>query len=416
MLMFDIMHKNIMSPDRLAEMLKTDPERLRQFEASYAAHMFDDDDPCNIMSADSHRAADENGGICPPEVQGIISRIAAELSGSYRMYVYNGKHDHGIKEIRHSVSDAPVTEQEIKAFPEHLRAQLTGNMYTVQTKGPAYAHVLILLDMYLHAQTDSRKKTCYGMFRQGLDIMDLDPVLYQMLGKNPASMGNWIAPIADAVDLQDDLAIPETKILTVPLPILQLSRIDYEGLTRTTLDIVDRFCRDAFSLDENNDYFIKTGIFSSKYDFRNAHVHGAKEVREIGEYLLFITNQAVEMCGPLVKPHPFYGVATTNEWVVRRYIGNGSDNGTIYKGLPLRTEYRIFADFDTKEILGMSPYWEPGMMKARFDRNTSMADVHDAVAYRMAENRLMQTYDANKDRVRSDVQTLVNYSDLRLKP
>ena len=57
--------------------------------------------------------------------------------------------------------------------------------------------------------------------------------------------------------------------------------------TRATLDIVDEFCRQVFSLDETKEYFIKNGVYSSKYDFRNAHVKGAKEVRELGEYLLF---------------------------------------------------------------------------------------------------------------------------------
>ena len=39
---------------------------------------------------------------------------------------------------------------------------------------------------------------------------------------------------------------------------------------------------------EDKEYFIKTGTYSSKFDFRNARVSGPKEVRELGEYLLFI--------------------------------------------------------------------------------------------------------------------------------
>ena len=41
----------------------------------------------------------------------------------------------------------------------------------------------------------------------------------------------------------------------------------------------------AFGVNVDEQYFIKTGTYSSKYDFRNAVVKGAEEVRELGEYL-----------------------------------------------------------------------------------------------------------------------------------
>ena len=64
-------------------------------------------------------------------------------------------------------------------------------------------------------------------------------------------------------------------------------------LTPATLRIVDEFCYKAFELDPQKEYFIKTGTYSSKFDFRNAHVVGEREVNELGEYLLFIHYQAL---------------------------------------------------------------------------------------------------------------------------
>lgn len=49
-----------------------------------------------------------------------------------------------------------------------------------------------------------------------------------------------------------------------------------------------------------------------------------------------------------------YGAATTNEWVVREFIKDKENNPCIYKGLPLHTEYRVFIDADTKEVLGIN--------------------------------------------------------------
>ena len=48
---------------------------------------------------------------------------------------------------------------------------------------------------------------------------------------------------------------------------LQLSRLDYGRLTSGTMKVVDQFCFQVFDLDTTKDYFIKTGTFSSKFDF-----------------------------------------------------------------------------------------------------------------------------------------------------
>ena len=181
------------------------------------------------------------------------------------------------------------------------------------------------------------------------------------------------------------------------------------SLTPTTLQIVDNWAMQAFELDESKTYFIKTGTYSSKFDFRNAKVTGAKEVRELGEYLLFIHFQALQMASPLSKP-TIYGACTTTEWVVREYIEDKENNPCIYHGLPLHTEYRVFVDFDTDEILGINPYWDPEVMKTRF-ANGSDADTndmkHDYIIYRAHEETLMSRYEENKGKVLEHIQNML---------
>ena len=181
------------------------------------------------------------------------------------------------------------------------------------------------------------------------------------------------------------------------------------SLTPTTLQIVDNWAMRAFGLDENKTYFIKTGTYSSKFDFRNAKVTGAKEVRELGEYLLFIHFQALQMASPLSKPI-IYGACTTTEWVVREYIEDKENNPCIYHGLPLHTEYRVFVDFDTDEILGINPYWDPEVMKTRF-ANGSDADTndmkHDYIIYSAHEETLMRRYEENKEKVLEHIQNML---------
>ena len=254
-------------------------------------------------------------------------------------------------------------------------------------------------------------------------------VSYEILGRNRASIGHWFPAVKEAVDGQDFFKVPKTKIVKVPLPILQLTRMDYQELTRTTLDIVDRFCMEAFDLDEDKAYFIRTGTASSKFDHRNAKIQGAKEVRELGEYLLFIHHQQISLAYPMnvkkveedgtfvEKPVSVYGAGTTNEWCVREYIEDLDTPGNpcIYHGLPLRTEYRCFVDFDTDTVAGIFPYWEPGLMERSFMSGPEAGtpdNVHDGIVFHMHEDRLMERFHANKDRVMENMAALVPDIDL----
>lgn len=167
----------------------------------------------------------------------------------------------------------------------------------------------------------------------------------------------------------------------------------------------------AFGLELDKDYFIKTGTYSSKFDFRNCHVYGEKEVAELGEYLTFIQFQAFQMASPLSQPI-IYGVSTTNEWVVREFIPDKENNPVIYKGLPLHTEYRLFIDADTNQILGCSPYWDPEVMKKRFDEHRDGHDEHDAITYAIHEDTLMRRFNENKDMIVNRVKDLL--PDLQL--
>lgn len=168
----------------------------------------------------------------------------------------------------------------------------------------------------------------------------------------------------------------------------------------------------VFELDVNKKYFIKTGTYSSKFDFRNALVQGEKEVRELGEYLLFIHFQALQMASPMSKP-VIYGVSTTNEWVVREFIEDVENNPKIYKGIPLRTEYRFFVDFDTKKLLGVSPYWREDVMIRSFKMDPNVPHKkHYYVIYKTHEETLYKKYNDNVENLSNKVEELIQNMNL----
>lgn len=173
--------------------------------------------------------------------------------------------------------------------------------------------------------------------------------------------------------------------------------------------LASRVChltKQVFGLDEVKEYFVKTGTYSSKYDFRNAHVHGEREVRELGEYLLFIHNQALSMASFTSSPS-IYGVSTTTEWVVREFIKDKENAPMIYMGLPLHTEYRVFLDCDEDKVLCTVPYWDPEVMKKRFGHSSdsdSPHQRHDYVTYSAHEDVMMARYKANAPKVVAHIE------------
>ena len=132
---------------------------------------------------------------------------------------------------------------------------MTGFFMRRDIHEPAYKMIAYMYLKYL----ETGDKQYYYLFRQELDIQDLDNVMYEMIGTNPNSMGHWLPQLIAATKNNRFFKIPATAIVKVPITLLQLTRLDYEGLTPTTLQIVDRFCQKAFMLDESKGYFIKTG-------------------------------------------------------------------------------------------------------------------------------------------------------------
>lgn len=372
-------------------LLRTNELFLERFEAAYRDAKLKEVPSLNLFDANAKDIVRETRRVSSKKIDDIMGRIVEEL-----MAVYEGK----------ALPDNLVTNGEITLLPKEVRPQLTGTLAKVDVEEPSCYMLLYQYSRFLKETDPKQKMRSYHMFRQGLDILDLDSITYEMLGKNRNTMGYWFPKLQKALEGNTFFKVPETKIVKVPLPVLQLTRLDFFELTQTTRDIVNRFCMKAFNLDTSKKYFIKTGVTSSKYDFRNAKICSPKEVAEIGEYFLFLHFQASQMASPLSVP-VIYGAATTNEWVVREYIDDVENNLTIYHGLPLHTEFRVFVDCDKDIIMGIAPYWEPSVMKNKFEASDSLDMVHDYVSYCAHEPLLMKRYEENKERVQSEVEKIL---------
>ena len=392
--------------DKLAKAVQTNPELLAKFEQAYREQALgaDTGNLFDVSSKDFIKPAAENKTLEP-----IVNRIVQELTA--RTPVLHVLPDGTIRNEPPElpeITEKPVTNEDLNQIPLNIRPQLTGTLRKVDIGGkPSSMELMSLYQDYKKAH--GKKKTALGnLIRQGMEILDLDECLYELMSLNPNNISNWLPKIAEAVQKQDFLKLPETRLAKAPLPLLQLTRLDYGMLNTTTLSIVDKWAMRVFHLDVTKDYFVKTGIFSSKFNFRNAKVTGEQEVRELGQYLICIQNQAVCMAGPLTQPS-IVGAATTNEFAVREFIQDKEQNPCIYQGLPLHTEYRVFVDFDDQTVLGISPYWRGDVMTTRFNQGAEKSphDYHDYVVYKAHEETLNRRYAENQDKVLDAVKTLL---------
>lgn len=406
-----------LSLEEMAEILRTSPETLDAFEKSYKMNIIEGPPVSDDLFATSKKQAETvSRRTKAPELKPVISRSVNELLSETELLEWDGTN------LLHIDPCPPpegpwLTNEDLRKYPEDIRPQLTGRLISLDTTPGSAEALLFHYRAAKTAKTEKERRTAYWRFRQGLDILDLDPVLYAVLGQNPNSMGHWLPALVFALRAvpENELKIPKTKVMRVPIPVLQLARLDYASLRPATLAIVNRFCHKAFGLEDDKEYFVKTGIFSSKFDFRNAHVKGRKEVRELGEYLLYIHNRSVAMAGPLIKPAPIVGAAATREWVVREWIPDAESNPEIYMGLPLRTEYRVFVDCNKKTVLGAAPYWDPETMEKRFKAGAESGDprhIHDAAVYMAHRPVLMERYRKNLPRVLSAVNGMLPTLDL----
>lgn len=394
--------------DLVALLLKDNPERQREFENLYEQFEVDAEN-LNLFQQNAAKVIDKSDKflVLSESAETLVNQIVEELVSQTVFW----------DSLKGEVLPYPQPVQYLTDSKTFLSLQDKGlqfSGYFCKQDMPESSSKALLSQYKSYVKTGH--KIFYDLFRQGLDILDLDPFVYELLNHDPNTMSNWLFAIKEVVDQTNFFKIPRTRIIKVPLALLQSTRVyEYQDLSPLSLEIVNRYAQKVFELELEKDYFIKTGTFSSKFDFRNAKVTKGQEVSELGSYLWYIQHQANQMASPL-NNRVVYGVSSNNEWVVREFIDDKENNPTIYNGLSLHTEYRVFVDFDTEEVIGISPYWHPEVMKESFLDIGVSAPIqknHDYINYINHEETLIKRYEENKDLVVSEVLKLLK--DCKLK-
>lgn len=228
-------------------------------------------------------------------------------------------------------------------------------------------------------------------------LMGLTESVYVEFLHNKNTMSNWIDPIEAAVKDSDFFKTPKTKVLTLPIELASYLRYEWREVNQASRDLFNQLIFSQFDLEEDKEYFIKTGTFSSKFEFHNAH---CKEPLEMGDYFHVIHNFAQVV-----------GAAHSNDLVVREYIDDVEDNPTIYNGMPLRTEFRAFVDFDTNTVEGVVPYWHPIVMKRYLqqhaEESNDMAHLQDFMTYTNHQDKLNDEFNEHQGSIGRKLEALL---------
>lgn len=177
------------------------------------------------------------------------------------------------------------------------------------------------------------------------EIEQMKKEQYQSCFSNPNEFAVWFPKIKDIRNKK--ILIPESCIIPISFDwFCWLGSDDYKEDQRKefTSYIKGELAKRDFRTDR--ELFLKTGLFSNKFVFRNAHLKSGVQ-DDIGNRYLDIAY--LGMC---------VGCSLSKDLILREFIHTTYERPSIYEGMKLNTEFRVFYSFDRKEVEKIVNYWD----------------------------------------------------------
>ncbi|MBG9693152.1 hypothetical protein ABD91_20645 [Lysinibacillus sphaericus] len=198
---------------------------------------------------------------------------------------------------------------------------------------------------------------------------------------NPNNFSFWFNPMSNA--LKAEFKVPKSLVMEYPFELREKIRQDRHAITPEIIKELEQFVfqnEEVKALNKQTQhFFIKTGVFSNKFDFDGSC--NLQDWSNLFEQIYSLEYMAMT-----------YSANHTNELVIREFITDVENRKTIYNGMPLRTEFRVFYDFDEGKVLGVANYWHPEeMIKALtpYSVRSIFAEITDIEEQRKLKKQLM---------------------------
>ena len=213
---------------------------------------------------------------------------------------------------------------------------------------------------------------------------------YEEDKNNPNLISHWHSKIWNV----DELKVPATKIITVPIEVFS---VFYEDAVFQKQDIVRTFIDKQVIplMGTKSKWFLKNGCFSNKFDFQNCITD---------EFKIFSDFMQIQYASLILE------TGGLSEIALREIIDwNSHKVATIYNGMPVRPELRVFYDFDRREVLYSVNYW---------DYDTVFPKLHDRtdiIVFDKIYKEIKEEIIANIHRIENIVEKTMKNVDLNGK-
>ena len=183
-------------------------------------------------------------------------------------------------------------------------------------------------------QTEEEKNICH-----------IEHMRYLML--NPNNFSYWFPKIMYV--RKNGIEVPKSFVIDIPEDIyhsfFQEREFDRDKIFVWVKDFVLPVLQKNFP---DQDVFLKNGCFSNKFEFdKSCHILKWDGLKAISEKIINLQYMSL-----------MHGTDGYLELVLREWIDPEPETKTIYGGMPLRAEMRLFYDFTAKKPLYYVNYWD----------------------------------------------------------
>lgn len=199
---------------------------------------------------------------------------------------------------------------------------------------------------------------------------------------------HWFKAIKD---IPGPIKVPKSFTMDVPVEVSSACCMDNPATDeRTVREFVETKVIPALTengMGKNGIFpllFLKNAVFSNKFNASGACLT-MPTVEGLTEAIIAVNMGAMEC---------IMGYDSTNELVIReRIMYLSSETPTIYNGLPFRPEFRVFYDFDAREVIFVANYWDADYCKPHLYAKT------DKIVWDVYAHTIQQIFDARKREV-----------------
>lgn len=214
---------------------------------------------------------------------------------------------------------------------------------------------------------------------------------YENQKNNKNNISNWLPKIKDC-----GIAVPKTVIIDVPIEITKCFLMDDKDEDAKQImqwvekEVIPKIPKDMFFL------FVKNGTFSNKFDFNDCATR--KSLFPLTQSIININYASLSL-----------GAGGLSELAIREKIRfNEKYTPTIYNGMPLTDEYRVFYDFDKKKTLYVVNYWDWDYCFKAISRKFT-----DEIIFSDHYSTVKSNYELNKDKVLNEVSEAMQNVDMK---